>query len=74
MAFTDLALILVFEFRLCNFLPSFAQAFRGQYNIRLISDITRAFFLKNGMAKESGSYDELILRLENTNDVSFDIK
>lgn len=74
MTFTDLAMVLVLEFRMCNFLPSFAQAFRGRYNIHLISDITRAFFIKNGMAKESGSYDDLILRLENTGDVTFDIK
>lgn len=74
MAFSDLSMILVLEFRICNFLPSFAQAFRSRYNIRLITDVTKAFFIKNEMAKESGDYKELVQRLEKTEDVSFDIK
>ena len=74
MAFTDIAMLLVLEFRLCNFLPSLAQAFRGRYNLRLAADATRAYFIANGMAKESGNYDELLSRLEKTGDVSVDLK
>jgi len=74
MSFTDLALILVLEFRIINFIPSFSQAFKGRTNIRLISEATKAFFLLNGMAKESGSYEDLINRLEGTKDISFDLK
>lgn len=74
MSFTDLALMMVLEMRIINFIPSFTQAFRGRYNIRLISDTTKAFFILNGMAKESGSYEDLISRLESTKDVSFDLK
>jgi hypothetical protein len=40
----------------------------------LISDITKAFFLLNGMSKLSVNYDELVANLEKTTDVSFDLK
>ena len=42
--------------------------------MKIIIDVTRAFFIKNNMNKESGNYEELIKRLENTKDVTFDIK
>ena len=74
MAFSDLALILLLELRLVMFTPSFAQVFRGQYNLKLIIDATKAFFIQNEMSKDSGNYDELIKRLENTKDLTFDIK
>lgn len=74
MAFTDLALILLLEMRLVMFTPSFAQVFRGQYNLKLIIDATRAFFILNGMNKESGNYEDMIKRLESTKDLTFDLK
>ena len=74
MAFSDLALILLLELRLIRFTPSFAQVFRGQYNLKLVIDITRAFFLKNNMASEAGKYEDFITRLEKTGDIVFDIK
>ena len=73
MAFTDLALILLLEMRLCYFIPTFTQAFRGRYNMRLIADLTRAFFIKNGIAKESGNYTDLVKRLEATDDITFTV-
>jgi hypothetical protein len=45
MAFTDLSLILLLELRLVMFTPSFSQIFRGQYNLKIIVDVTRAFFI-----------------------------
>jgi len=42
--------------------------------LRLAADATRAYFIANGMAKESGNYDELLSRLEKTGDVSVDLK
>lgn len=74
MAFSDLSLILLLELRLIQFTPSFAQVFRGQYNMKLIIDVTRAFFLRNGMSKEGGNYEDLIKRLESTKDLEFEIK
>ena len=74
MAFSDLALILLLELRLIRFTPNFAQVFRGQYNLKLVIDITRAFFLKNSMATEAGKYEDFITRLEKTGDIVFDIK
>ena len=74
MAFSDLALILLLELRLISFTPSFAQVFRGQYNLKLVIDVTRAFFFKNQMANEGGKYDDMINRLEKTGDIVFEIK
>ncbi len=74
MAFSDLALILLLELRLIKFTPSFAQVFRGQYNLKLVIDVTRAFFLRNSMASEGGKYEDFIARLEKTGDIVFEIK
>lgn len=74
MAFTDLALVLLLEFRLVMFTPSFAQAFRARHNMRLILDITKAFFILNGMNKEAGNYEKLVERIKNTNDVKFELQ
>ena len=74
MAFTDLPLILQLELRIIQFTPSFAQVFRARENLRLINGVIKAFFIKQGMSKESGNYEELIKRLESTKDVTFDLK
>jgi hypothetical protein len=74
MAFSDLSLILLLELRLIQFTPSFAQVFRGQYNMKLIIDVVRAFFIRNGMSLEGGKYEDLIKRLECTNDLIFEVK
>eukprot|EP00347_Sterkiella_histriomuscorum_P003348 403364636 len=74
MAFTDLPLILQLELRIIMFTPSFAHIFRAQDTLRLILGVTKAFFIKNGMSKESGNYEELIKRLESTKDVTFEVK
>lgn len=72
--FSDLPLILLLELRLCMFTPSLAQLFRARYNIKLVLDITKGFFLLNNMSKESGNYKDLITRLESTEEVTFDLK
>lgn len=74
MAFTDLSLILLLELRLIQFTPSFAQVFRGQYNLKLIIDLVRAFFLRNKMSQEGGKYEDFITRLEKTEDLVFEVK
>lgn len=74
MAFTDLSLILLLELRLIQFTPSFNQMFRGQYNMRLIIDVVRAFFMQNQMSKEAGKYEDFINRLEKTKDLTFEVK
>ena len=74
MAFTDLPLILQLELRIIMFTPSFAHIFRAQDTLRLILGVAKAFFIKNGMSKESGNYEELIKRLESTKDVTFEVK
>ena len=68
MQFCDISLMMTLELRLINFIPSFTQAFRGRYNIKLTGDIIKGFFIKNGLGKEGG-YEELIKRLEKTKDV-----
>ena len=74
MAFSDLSLLLLLELRIINFTPSFAQVFRGQYNLKVIIDLTRAFFIRNKIGTETGIYEDIISRLEKTNDVYFEIK
>ena len=74
MGLTDLALILLLELRIVYFTPSFAQVFRARDNIKMAIDVMRAFFILNGMSKESGNYHDLISRLEKTKDVNFDLK
>lgn len=74
MAFTDLPLIMQLEMRIVTFTPTFSEVFRATDNIRLILGCTKAFFIKNGMCKESGNYEELIKRLESTKDVTFEVK
>lgn len=48
--------------------------FRGQYNMKVIIDVVRAFFIKNGMSKEGGKYEDFIKRLESTKDLIFEVK
>ena len=74
MAFTDLSLLLLLELRIISFTPSFAQVFRGQYNLKLVIDLTRAFFLRNKLGSETGKYEDIIQRLEKTKDIHFEIK
>ncbi len=74
MAFTDLSLLLLLELRLVQFTPSFAQVFRGQYNLKLALDVVRAFYLRNKMSRESGKYEDIIERLQKTGDLDFEIK
>lgn len=74
MAFSDLSLILLLELRIIQFTPSFSQLFRCQYNLKLILDVTRAFLLGNRLSHEGGNYDDLLGRLEKTNDVIFELK
>ncbi len=74
MAFADLSLLLLLELRIINFTPSFAQVFRGQYNLKLVIDLTRAFFMRNKLAVEAGKYKDIISRLETTNDIHFEVK
>ena len=74
MAFSDLSLLLLLELRLINFTPSFAQLFRGQYNLKLVIDLTRAFFIRNRLSHETGKYEDFIQRLEKTNDIYFEVK
>ena len=73
-AFSDLSLLLLLELRLINFTPSLGQVFRGQYNIKLVIDLTRAFFMRNKLDCETGKYDDVISRLEKTKDVHFEVK
>ena len=42
--------------------------------MKLILDATKAFFINNEMCKESGNYEDLIKRLENTKDIIFEIQ
>jgi len=42
--------------------------------LKLVIDVTRAFFLRNKMSQEGGQYEQLISRLEKTKDVTFDLK
>ena len=74
MAFSDLSLLLLLELRIISFTPSFAQVFRGQYNLKLVIDLTRAFFLRNKLGSETGKYEDVIQRLEKTKDIHFEIK
>lgn len=63
MAFTDLSLLLLLELRLIQFTPSFAQVFRGQYNLKLVLDVVRAFFVRNKSGSQGGKYEDMIERL-----------
>jgi len=74
MAFADLSLLLLLELRIINFTPSFAQVFRGQYNLKLVIDLTRAFFMRNRVGLETGKYEDIISRLEKTKDIHFEVK
>ena len=74
MTFSDLPLFLLLELRLINFTPSFGQVFRGQYNLKLVINVTRAFFLRNRMSNDGGKYEDFISRLEKTDDLVFDLK
>lgn len=74
MAFTDLSLLLLLELRLIQFTPSFSQVFRGQYNLKLVLDVVRAFFVRNKAGSQGGKYEDIIERLQKTGDLDFEIK
>ena len=42
--------------------------------MKLVIDITRAFFIRNNMNIEQGKYEDIIQRLENTKDFHFEVK
>jgi hypothetical protein len=74
MAFCDVALMLLLELRIVNMTPTFGQAFNSSNTIKITLDAIKAFFIQNEMSKESGSYKDLITRLESTKEISFDLK
>jgi hypothetical protein len=74
MAFCDIALMLPLELRIVNMTPSFGQAFNATNSLKIGIDAVKAFFIANDMTKESGSYKDLIARLESTKEITFDLK
>ena len=66
LVFTDLALLMVFEFRIFTWTPSVEQMFRSQYNIQLTLDCIRAFLVNGKVVRFDDTIEDQAKTEENT--------